>query len=77
MSSSRVAQSARQYCASRLDRPVGNWALPTVDKVGVNIEGLEPGKRIVVKGLQRVRPNDVVKANSVAMASASPAKDAS
>jgi len=32
----------------------------------------------VVNGLQRVRPNDVVKPNSVAMASASPAtKEAS
>ena len=39
MTSSRVAQSARQYCASRLARPVGNWALPTVDRVGVNIVG--------------------------------------
>jgi hypothetical protein len=34
-------------------------------------------QRLQVNGLQRVRPNDVVKANSVAMASASPAKDAS
>jgi membrane fusion protein, multidrug efflux system len=43
----------------------------------VIVKGLQPGERIVVNGLQRVRPNDVVKANSVAMASASPAKDAS
>jgi multidrug efflux system membrane fusion protein len=43
----------------------------------VIVKGLQPGERIVVNGLQRVRPNDVVKANSVAMASALPAKDAS
>jgi multidrug efflux system membrane fusion protein len=43
----------------------------------VIVKGLQPGERIVVNGLQRVRPNDVVKANSVAMASASQAKDAS
>jgi multidrug efflux system membrane fusion protein len=43
----------------------------------VIVKGLQPGERIVVNGLQRVRPNDVVKPNSVAMASASPAKDAS
>lgn len=30
-------------------------------------KGLQPGERIVVNGLQRVRPNDVVKANNVAM----------
>ena len=43
----------------------------------VIVKGLQPGERIVVNGLQRVRPNDVVKPNSVAMASASPAKEAS
>ena len=43
----------------------------------VIVRGLQPGERIVVNGLQRVRPNDVVKANSVAMASALPPKDAS
>ena len=43
----------------------------------VIVKGLQPGERTVVNGLQRVRPNDVVKPNSVAMASASPAKDAS
>jgi len=43
----------------------------------VIVKGLQPGERIVVNGLQRVRPNDVVKANSVAMASALPPKDAS
>ncbi|CAN7609905.1 MULTISPECIES: efflux RND transporter periplasmic adaptor subunit [unclassified Caballeronia] len=47
------------------------------DGLRVIAKGLQPGERIVVNGLQRVRPNDVVKANSVAMASASPAKDAS
>ena len=48
------------------------------DGLRVITKGLQPGERIVVNGLQRVRPNDVVKANSVAMASASPAsKDAS
>ncbi len=48
------------------------------DGLRVIVKGLQPGERIVVNGLQRVRPNDVVKANSVAMASASPAtKDAS
>jgi membrane fusion protein, multidrug efflux system len=47
------------------------------DGMRVIAKGLQPGERIVVNGLQRVRPNDVVKANSVAMASASPAKDAS
>jgi membrane fusion protein, multidrug efflux system len=31
-------------------------------------KGLQPGERIVVNGLQRVRPNDVIKANNVAMA---------
>jgi multidrug efflux system membrane fusion protein len=30
-------------------------------------KGLQPGERIVVNGLQRVRPNDVIKANNVAM----------
>jgi multidrug efflux system membrane fusion protein len=38
----------------------------------VIVKGLEPNERIVVSGLQRVRPNDVVKPNAVAMASASP-----
>src|SRR5260370_184998 len=48
------------------------------DGMRVIAKGLQPGERIVVNGLQRVRPNDVVKANSVAMASASPVtKDAS
>jgi multidrug efflux system membrane fusion protein len=43
------------------------------DGLRVIVKGLQPGERIVVNGLQRVRPNDVVKANAVAMASASPA----
>jgi membrane fusion protein, multidrug efflux system len=30
-------------------------------------KGLQPGERIVVNGLQRVRPNDVIKPNNVAM----------
>ena len=47
------------------------------DGMRVIAKGLQPGERIVVNGLQRVRPNDVVKANSVAMASALPAKNAS
>ena len=48
------------------------------DGLRVIVKGLQPGERIVVNGLQRVRPNDVVKPNSVAMASASPAtKEAS
>jgi membrane fusion protein, multidrug efflux system len=48
------------------------------DGLRVIVKGLQSGERIVVNGLQRVRPNDVVKANAVAMASASPAtKDAS
>jgi multidrug efflux system membrane fusion protein len=38
------------------------------DGLRVISKGLEPGERIVVNGLQRVRPNDVVKANAVAMA---------
>ena len=33
----------------------------------VIVEGLKPGERIVVNGLQRVRPNDPVKAKMVAM----------
>lgn len=42
------------------------------------LKGLQPGERIVVNGLQRVRPNDVVKPNVVAMAGASvPPKSAS
>ena len=38
------------------------------DGLRVIVKGLQPGERIVVNGLQRVRPNDVVKANAVAMA---------
>jgi multidrug efflux system membrane fusion protein len=40
-------------------------------------KGLQPGERIVVNGLQRVRPNDVVKPNAVAMAGDTSTKDAS
>ncbi len=39
------------------------------DGMRVITKGLEPNERIVVNGLQRVRPNDVVKPNPVAMAS--------
>ncbi|SAL11326.1 multidrug efflux system exported protein [Caballeronia terrestris] len=39
-------------------------------------KGLAPGERIVVNGLQRVRPNDVVKANGVSMANNAPAPKA-
>ncbi len=38
----------------------------------VIVKGLQPGERIVVNGLQRVRPNDVIKPNAVAMSSTSP-----
>lgn len=44
------------------------------DGLRVVTKGLNPGERIVVSGLQRVRPNDTVKANMVQMA---PANDAS
>jgi len=43
------------------------------DGMRVIVKGLEPNERIVVNGLQRVRPNDVIKPNAVAMAGASPA----
>ncbi len=43
------------------------------DGLRVITKGLQPGERIVVNGLQRVRPNDVVKANAVAMANNAPA----
>ena len=39
------------------------------DGLRVIQKGLQPGERIVVNGLQRVRPDDVVKVNAVAMAS--------
>lgn len=39
----------------------------THDGLRVIAKGLAPGERIVVNGLQRVRPNDVVKVNAVAM----------
>jgi multidrug efflux system membrane fusion protein len=38
--------------------------------------GLESGEKIVVNGLQRARPNDVVKANTVEMVKSTPAKSA-
>ncbi|HVJ42598.1 MAG TPA: efflux RND transporter periplasmic adaptor subunit [Dongiaceae bacterium] len=40
------------------------------DGLRVVTDGLNPGERIVVNGLQRVRPNDLVKANPVRMADA-------
>src|SRR3984957_10842337 len=40
------------------------------DGMRVIVKGLEPNERIVVNGLQRVRPNDVIKPNAVAMAGA-------
>jgi multidrug efflux system membrane fusion protein len=43
------------------------------DGLRVIVKGLQPGERIVINGLQRVRPNDVIKPNAVAMSSASPA----
>jgi multidrug efflux system membrane fusion protein len=43
------------------------------DGLRVIVKGLQPGERIVINGLQRVRPNDVIKANAVAMSSTSPA----
>jgi multidrug efflux system membrane fusion protein len=46
---------------------------PLHDGLRVITKGLAPGERIVVNGLQRVRPNDVVKANAVAMATSAPA----
>ena len=42
------------------------------DGMRVILKGLEPDERIVVNGLQRVRPNEVIRSNSVPMASASP-----
>ena len=48
------------------------------DGLRVIVKGLQPGERIVINGLQRVRPNDVIKPNVVVMSGASaPAKDAS
>jgi multidrug efflux system membrane fusion protein len=38
----------------------------------VIVKGLAPNERIVVNGLQRVRPNDAVKPNTVAMAGETP-----
>lgn len=38
------------------------------DSLRVITRGLQPGERIVVNGLQRVRPDDVVSVNSVSMA---------
>jgi multidrug efflux system membrane fusion protein len=40
------------------------------DGLRVVTDGLHPGERIVVNGLQRVRPNDIVQANAVKMAAA-------
>jgi multidrug efflux system membrane fusion protein len=49
---------------------------PLHDGLRVITKGLAPGERIVVNGLQRVRPNDVVKANGVSMANNAPAPKA-
>jgi multidrug efflux system membrane fusion protein len=43
------------------------------DGLRVIVKGLRPGERIVVNGLQRVRPNNVIKPNAVAMSSTLPA----
>jgi len=48
------------------------------DGLRVIAKGLQPGERIVINGLQRVRPNDVIKPNVVIMSgAATPARDAS
>ncbi|HEV7803148.1 MAG TPA: efflux RND transporter periplasmic adaptor subunit, partial [Burkholderiales bacterium] len=48
------------------------------DGLRVIVKGLQPGERIVINGLQRVRPNDVIKPNVVVMSGASaPVKAAS
>jgi multidrug efflux system membrane fusion protein len=48
------------------------------DGLRVIVKGLQPGERIVINGLQRVRPNDVIKPNVVVMSGTStPVKDAS
>src|SRR5471030_1861046 len=48
------------------------------DGLRVIAKGLQPGERIVINGLQRVRPADVIKPNVVVMSgAATPAKDAS
>ncbi|KJK21149.1 hemolysin secretion protein D [Burkholderiaceae bacterium 16] len=46
------------------------------DGLRIVASGLKPGERIVVNGIQRVRPNDTVKARSVDMVSAGRAKSA-
>jgi multidrug efflux system membrane fusion protein len=46
------------------------WLGPTVEGLRVVTSGLEPGERIVVNGLQRVRPGAVVAPEPVAMDSA-------
>jgi multidrug efflux system membrane fusion protein len=50
---------------------------PVVDGLRVVRDGLKPGERIVVNGLQRVKPGAPIKAQTVPMmASVTPAKDA-
>jgi multidrug efflux system membrane fusion protein len=50
---------------------------PVVDGLRVVRDGLKPGEKIVVNGLQRVKPGAPIKAQSVPMvASVTPAKDA-
>ncbi len=48
-----------QYCEVTLGQ--SHEGLRVISK------GLQPGERILVNGLQRVRPNDVIKPNNVAM----------
>jgi multidrug efflux system membrane fusion protein len=48
---------------------------PLHDDLRIVTKGLKPGERIVVSGLQRVRPNDTVKANVVQMSHAKIAAD--
>jgi membrane fusion protein (multidrug efflux system) len=50
------------------ERAIGNrWLVTT---------GLKPGERVVVEGLQKVRPGDVVQAQTVAAAASAPASAA-
>ncbi|SEN10967.1 membrane fusion protein, multidrug efflux system [Luteibacter sp. UNCMF331Sha3.1] len=49
---------------------------PVIDGLRVVQNGLKPGERIVVSGLQRVHPGDPVKPNAVAMAGESTVADA-
>ena len=47
---------------------------PSVDKGRVVQNGLKPGDRVIVDGIQAVRPNDVVDAKEIA-SDATPAQD--